>query len=147
MGASHAIGHQLRPVGVPHGKTSCILMPAVARWNARVNSAEQKKAVNILWSEPKIRAVLITAIQKSQEGRQDRALCDVLFAIFRHLKMPQSLKEVGMSEEQLGDIARRTLIDSMAKTNAISLKDVHQVLEILEMVIERTMIIVRRRGI
>ena len=29
MGGSHAIGHQLGPLGVPHGVTSCIMCPAV----------------------------------------------------------------------------------------------------------------------
>ncbi|CEJ57318.1 hypothetical protein PMG11_06015 [Penicillium brasilianum] len=29
MGASHGIGHQLGPLGVGHGDTSCILLPAV----------------------------------------------------------------------------------------------------------------------
>ena len=45
MGASHAIGHQLGPTGVSHEKTSCILMPAVARWNTRVNEAQQEKVL------------------------------------------------------------------------------------------------------
>lgn len=35
MGASHAIGHALATIcHVGHGHTSCILMPAVQRWNA-----------------------------------------------------------------------------------------------------------------
>lgn len=34
MGASHAIGHQLGPLGVSHGETSCILLPAVCKYNA-----------------------------------------------------------------------------------------------------------------
>tara|TARA_R110002060_G_scaffold50100_5_gene60949 strand:+ start:260 stop:688 length:429 start_codon:yes stop_codon:yes gene_type:complete len=28
MGGSHAIGHQLGPLGVGHGETSCIMLPA-----------------------------------------------------------------------------------------------------------------------
>ena len=34
MGASHAIGHTLGgSFGVPHGLTSCVMLPAVLRWN------------------------------------------------------------------------------------------------------------------
>jgi alcohol dehydrogenase class IV len=29
VGGSHAIGHQLGPLGVPHGVTSCIMLPQV----------------------------------------------------------------------------------------------------------------------
>lgn len=35
LGASHAIGHQLGPLGVGHGETSCILLPAVCKFNAK----------------------------------------------------------------------------------------------------------------
>jgi alcohol dehydrogenase class IV len=33
MGGSHGIGHQLGPLGVGHGETSCILLPAVLKYN------------------------------------------------------------------------------------------------------------------
>ena len=42
MGASHGIGYLLGTLhGVPHGYTSCVMLPAVLRWNAPVlGSAE-----------------------------------------------------------------------------------------------------------
>lgn len=50
-GASHGIGHQLGPLGVGHGATSCILLPAVCRWDARqkANLERQKLMEKILW--------------------------------------------------------------------------------------------------
>lgn len=36
-GASHGIGHQLDPLGVGHGQTSCVLLPTVLKYNKRVN--------------------------------------------------------------------------------------------------------------
>ena len=43
MGASHGIGYVLGAVfDVPHGHTSCIMLPAVMRWNKPVNEARQE---------------------------------------------------------------------------------------------------------
>src|SRR5207302_6388808 len=42
MGASHAIGHTLGgSYGVPHGITSCVLLPAVLKWNEGVGGGRQ----------------------------------------------------------------------------------------------------------
>ena len=91
MGASHRIGDQLGPLGVGHGETSCILLPAVCKWNKKVNSNQQKQVLDILQSEVSVRKLL--------EGRsleQDKAkLEDALDALFGELGMPRSLKEVG----------------------------------------------------
>ena len=43
LGASHGIGEKLGPYNVPHGETSCILMPAIAKYNERVNEAQQAR--------------------------------------------------------------------------------------------------------
>lgn len=48
VGGSHGIGHQLGPLGVAHGETSCVLLPAVMRYNARVNGETQEEVLNIL---------------------------------------------------------------------------------------------------
>jgi maleylacetate reductase len=42
MGASHGIGYILGSLfGVPHGHTSCIMLPAVMQWNKPVNAKRQ----------------------------------------------------------------------------------------------------------
>ena len=42
-GASHGIGYALGATfGVPHGHTSCVMLPAVLQWNAAVNGERQK---------------------------------------------------------------------------------------------------------
>ena len=41
-GASHGIGHVLGgTAGVPHGYTSCVMLPHVLRFNEPVNAARQ----------------------------------------------------------------------------------------------------------
>ena len=44
MGASHAIGHQLGLLGVGHGETSCIMLPAVCNWNGKVGANMERQA-------------------------------------------------------------------------------------------------------
>jgi len=42
MGASHGIGYILGAgFDIPHGHTSCIMLPAVMRWNKPVNADRQ----------------------------------------------------------------------------------------------------------
>src|SRR6202790_1844516 len=42
MGASHGIGYVLGAVyDVPHGYTSCVMLPSVMRWNKSANADRQ----------------------------------------------------------------------------------------------------------
>jgi maleylacetate reductase len=42
MGASHGIGYVLgAEFGIPHGHTSCVMLPAVVRWNKPANTNRQ----------------------------------------------------------------------------------------------------------
>jgi len=44
LGASHAIGHILGgSANVPHGHTSCVMLPYVLDFNAQVNSQRQRE--------------------------------------------------------------------------------------------------------
>ncbi len=48
-GASHGIGHALGAVAaVPHGHTSCVMLPAVLRWNEPVNADQQAEVAAAL---------------------------------------------------------------------------------------------------
>ncbi|MCJ1273469.1 hypothetical protein MMC21_001260 [Puttea exsequens] len=131
LGGSHGIGHQLGPLGVGHGETSCILLPAVCKFNKRVNSEQQHKVLEILWDEPSVTQVL----NGRGVGRQEADLGNVLDVVFRDLGMPRSLREFGVGREKLDGLAVRSLSDRCCKTNAIPLESKEQVLEILEMVI------------
>ncbi|KAJ5894971.1 hypothetical protein N7495_006662 [Penicillium taxi] len=126
LGASHGIGHQLGPLGVGHGETSCILLPAVCKFNAAydANRGRQEHVRKLLIHEPAVLGVL-------KERSVDIAkadLGDVLDAIIRELGMPRSLRDV------LDGLAEHSLDDRWCKTNPVPLKEKGQVLEILEMV-------------
>src|SRR4029079_17963777 len=73
MGASHGIGYVLgAEFGVPHGHTSCIMLPAVMRWNKPANTIQQNQ--------------VSLAMNRPGEGAGD-----VLDAFIGALGMPRSL--------------------------------------------------------
>ncbi len=131
MGASHGIGHQLGPLGVGHGETSCIMLPAVCKWNKRINSTQQHKVLDILWGVPSVKHVL----EKRHLGQGKNDLGDALDAVFRELGMPRSLTNVGVGGDKLDALATGSLQDRWCKTNPIPLKTKQQVMEILQLVI------------
>lgn len=82
MGASHAIGHALGTVcHVGHGHTSCILMPAVQRWNAPAIPLRHALIGEALGTEP---AQVPSALKQ----------------LVRDLGLPSSLSVVGVHHER-----------------------------------------------
>ncbi|KAE8375085.1 alcohol dehydrogenase [Aspergillus bertholletiae] len=134
LGASHGIGHQLGPLGVGHGETSCVLLPAVCKFNARhgANGERQERVKGFLLRQEAVGEVL----ERRSLDATKMDLGDVLDAVFRELGMPRSLKEVGVGREQLDQLAENSLHDRWCKTNPVPLMEKSQVLEILEMVVE-----------
>ena len=98
------IGHQLGPMGVGHGETSCILLPAVCKYNKSVNAKQQQKVKNVLCSEPEVLEVV-----KNAGLNEEAELGDMLDAIFRFLGMPRSLKDFDIGEDKLGPLAENSL--------------------------------------
>ena len=128
-GASHGIGHQLGPLGVSHGETSCVMLPYVCKFNASVNEKQQGMVRDVLWGEQVVKEVL----QRRGLEKQSADLGDVLLAIFRELGMPTTLKEVNVGRYKLDNLAENSVKDHAAETNPIPLRDKKQVLEILEL--------------
>ncbi len=114
-GASHGIGHQLGAVaGVPHGHCSCVMLPAVMRYNASVNGERQAWVAKAL-------------------GRPGDAAADVLHDFIASLGMPTSLREVGVERGELDRIAEGSMENHMVRANPRRLTDPAQVREILDM--------------
>lgn len=134
MGASHGIGHQLGPLGVGHGVTSCILLPAVCRYNARVNSARQDAVVRILWDVSEAADVFLRTKLSQSENPAD--LATLLRLVFGALGVPGSLEDLDLDLNQgalLDRLAAGSLLDRCAPTNPIPLTEKRQVVEILEL--------------
>ena len=132
LGASHGIGHQLGPLGVGHGETSCILLPAVCWYNRGANAERQEVVEQILWMDDLVRDVLIERGLLPDSAELD----DMLDAVISELGMPRTLRAVGVGAEQLDALAESSLTDNWCQTNPIPLTRKEQVLEILEMVVE-----------
>lgn len=132
MGASHGIGHQLETLGVEQGETSCILLPAVCKYNKRVHAEKQQRVLDILWTE----GVVVEAMGKVGLEREKVDLGDVLGVVIKQLGMPRRLFEVGVRREKFAELVAGSLDETCCKTNPIPLKDPQQVLEILEMCYE-----------
>jgi alcohol dehydrogenase class IV len=136
MGGSHAIGHQLGPLGVPHGITSCLMCPAVMKYNLKYGTdpeipRRQELVKSILWSEPEIEKAFVAA----ELNRDSADLGDLLDCVIRAVGMPRTLTELNIQQEQISGLAERALHDQWSPTNPIPLVRKEQVAEILRAVL------------
>lgn len=114
-GASHAIGHVLGGTcGVPHGYTSCVMLPFVLRWNESVNAERQKLVAEAL-------------------GRPGERPADVVHEFIAGLGLPRSLSAVGVGPDQFDLVAKNAMHDRWTHTNPRKIESPAQVREILEM--------------
>jgi maleylacetate reductase len=91
MGASHGIGYVLGAVyDVPHGYTSCVMLPSVLRWNKQDNAERQS---------------LVSAAM----GQPGKDAADVLDTFIRSLGMPRRLQELQIGLEHFDRIAEQAM--------------------------------------
>ncbi len=115
MGASHGIGYVLGAVfDIPHGHTSCIMLPWVMRWNRSANAERQ--------------ALIATAM-----GHPGEDAGDVLDSFIRDLGMPRSLSEVNVGPEHFDRIASQAMGTPWIPRNPRPIPEPAQVREILEL--------------
>jgi maleylacetate reductase len=115
MGASHGIGYVLgAEFGVPHGYTSCVMLPAVMRWNKSANAERQ-------------------ALVAAAMGRPDADAGDVLDEFIRGLGMPRSLRDVKVGLEHFDRIALAAMATPWVPRNPRKIEGPAQVREILDM--------------
>lgn len=115
MGASHGIGHVLGGTcNVPHGHTSCVMLPAALRWNLPANEERQKIVAEVM-------------------GRPGESAADVVAAFVRSLGQPGRLSEVGVTPDRFREIAEHAMHDRYIHTNPRPITSPEQVIEILEL--------------
>ena len=115
MGASHGIGYVLgAEFDVPHGYTSCVMLPAVMRWNKRDNAGRQ-------------------ALVAAAMGRPGEDAGDVLDHFICDLGMPCSLGEVRVGPEHFDRIAAGAMRTPWVPRNPRKIDGPSQVREILLM--------------
>jgi maleylacetate reductase len=115
MGASHGIGYVLgAEFNVPHGYTSCVMLPWVMRWNKPVNAERQ-------------------ALVAAAMGHAGEDAGDVLDAFIRGLGMPRSLQDVRVGPEHFDRIAQQAMKTPWVPRNPRKIDGPAQVREILLM--------------
>jgi maleylacetate reductase len=113
MGASHGIGYVLGAVfDVPHGYTSCVMLPSVMRWNKQDNAERQ-------------------GLVSEAMGQPGKDAADVLDRFIRGLGLPRSLRDVRVSPEHFDAIAEQAMRTPWIPRNPRKIDTPAQVREIL----------------
>jgi maleylacetate reductase len=113
MGASHGIGHVLGGTcNVPHGYTSCVMLPVVLRWNESANADRQ-------------------ALVAEAFGQPGRPAWQVVHEFIAGLGLPRSLAEVGVTPDRFESVAKAALLDHYLHTNPRPVHGVEDIMTIL----------------
>jgi len=114
VGASHGIGHVLGgTAGVPHGYTSCVMLPHVLRFNLAVNAPRQ---------------ALVAEALGRPGGDAAAAVADLIAA----LGLPATLRAVGVREDQLDIIAAGSMHDRAVHSNPRKIEGPAMVRQLLD---------------
>jgi maleylacetate reductase len=114
MGASHGIGHSLGgTAGVPHGVTSCLMLPHVLRWNSAVNTDRQRR--------------ISTAM-----GAPDVDAADLISSLVGDLGLPRRLRDCGVRREQFLEIAVHAFDDPWTRANPRRIENHSVIMQMLE---------------
>jgi maleylacetate reductase len=115
VGASHAVGHALGGhSGIPHGLTSCAMLPSVMRWNIARNADRQ-------------------ALVSEAMGRPGMPAGDVLEELIRDIGLPWRLRDIGATREDFAEIAKRVIGDHSIGGNVRRPENAGEIVELLEM--------------
>lgn len=99
-GASHGTGHQLGAVaGVPHGLTSCVMLPHVMRYNEPATAEKQAWIADALCF--------------------DGSAADAIAHLIADLGQPTRLRDVGVREDQLDQIAEGSMQNNWVQANPV----------------------------
>ncbi len=113
MGASHGIGYVLGALfDVPHGYTSCVMLPSVMRWNKQDNAGRQAPVSEAM-------------------GQPGKDAADVLDRFIRGLGLPRSLQDVRVGPEHFEAIAEQAMRTPWIPRNPRKIDTPAQVREIL----------------
>lgn len=118
VGASHAIGRVLGgSFGVPHGRTSCAMLPPTLRWNASVNAERQSELNRLI-------------------AGQKATLADTIADLVARLGEPGSLHALGLDRAILPDLAAKSMVmlgNASVSGNPRPVHGTGDIMEILEL--------------
>ena len=113
-GASHGIGHALgADAGVPHGITSCVLLPTVMRYNADACPAQMAEIAAAL-------------------GQPGRSAADQVEALIASLGLPTRIGQLGIARARLPVIAQKAMANPWVHSNPRKISDAAQLEALLQ---------------
>ena len=113
-GASHGLGHALgADAGVPHGITSCVLLPTVMRYNASACPAQMAEIAAAL-------------------GDPERPAADQVEALIAGLGLPTRIGQLGLSRDRLALIAQKGMANPWVHSNPRPITEVAQLQALLQ---------------
>ena len=113
-GASHGIGHALGAAAdVPHGYTSCVMLPHVMRYNESVTADKQKLIASAL-------------------GQPDLSGGEAVRKLIAALDLPSTLRSVGVKQEQLPKVAEASMKNAWVRANPRPIRSAQDVMRLLE---------------
>lgn len=119
FGLSHGLGHQLGGrAGIPHGITSCVLLPAVLEFNLEHTREAQTVIAGIL-AEASGESVSLGA-------------AELLRRFVASHQLPIRLRDIDVRREDFATIASEAVADMVGAGNPRPVKDESEVVEILE---------------
>ena len=113
-GASHGLGHVLGALaGVPHGHTSCVLLPSVLAWNEAKTAERQRVVARCL-------------------GRPQASAAEAVRNLIAALGLPMRIRDLGVAKELLPQVAERAMANLWVRTNPRPIRGPDDALAILE---------------
>jgi len=112
-GASHGIGHALgAAAGVPHGHTSCVMLPHVMRFNGPVTKEAQRRIAEALGT--------------------DVQAADAVANLIAQLGQPATLRAVNVTREHFPKVIEGALKNHWVKVNPRPIRTPDDVMQLLE---------------
>ncbi len=119
-GLSHGLGHQLGAwCDVPHGMTSCVLLPQVMRFNLEYSVGPQARIGKILGAG-------------GSEVAQAEAASDLLEEFIADLGLPTRIRELGVGRSDLQAVAISALEDMVVSNNPRPVRSLSEIIALLE---------------
>jgi maleylacetate reductase len=113
-GASHGMGHALGgTAGMPHGETSCVMLPHVLRYNDSVNGDRQ-------------------ALIAASVGNPTTPLADIVAGLIARLGLPTRIRDCGVPETVMAAVAEAALHDPLLAANPRPITSLSEVRLLLE---------------
>ena len=113
-GGSHGMGHALGGTGgMPHGETTCVMLPHMLRYNAAVNADKQQ--------------VIAAAV-----GMPDTPLGDIIADLVAALGLPGRIRDTCVPESVLDAVADAALDDPLIGSNPRKIGSLAEVRQLLQ---------------